>query len=267
MTVVQSMILGIVQGLTEFLPVSSSGHLNLFPWVLGWQEMPESFDVALHIGTLLAIVIYFWKDWLGLIMGGYNQTIKKKPSTEGKIFWYIVLSTIPAGILSLVLDKIADKIVGDNLDLEMILIAIALIVLGIVLYLVDERSKSKTNYEHITFKQSLWIACSQAIAAAFPGTSRSGITMTTARYLGVDRESAAKYSFLLATPITLAAVVFDLKYFVFDAAFFIGVLTSFVVGFFVIKFLMDYLKKGSFKYFAIYRVVIGLIVLGIYLIR
>ena len=267
MTIIQSIILGIVQGLTEFLPISSSGHLNLFPWVLGWQEMPESFDVALHIGTLLAIVIYFWKDWLGLIMGGYNQTIKKKPSTEGKIFWYIVLSTIPAGILSLVLDKVADKIVGDNLDLEMVLIAIALIVLGIVLYLVDERSKSKTNYEHITFKQSLWIACSQAIAAAFPGTSRSGITMTTARYLGVDRESAAKYSFLLATPITLAAVVFDLKHFVFDASFFIGVFTSFVVGFFVIKFLMDYLKKGSFKGFAIYRVVIGLIVIGLYLLR
>lgn len=267
MTIIQSIILGIVQGLTEFLPISSSGHLNLFPWVLGWETMPESFDVALHIGTLLAIVIYFWKDWLGLIMGGYNQTIKKNPSTEGKIFWYIVLSTIPAGILSIVLDKIADKIVGDNLDLEMVLIAIALIVLGIVLYLVDERSKSKTNYEHITFKQSLWIACSQAIAAAFPGTSRSGITMTTARYLGVDRESAAKYSFLLATPITLAAVVFDLKHFVFDASFFVGVLTSFVVGFFVIKFLMDYLKKGSFKYFAIYRVIIGVIVLGIYLIR
>ena len=267
MTIIQSIILGIVQGLTEFLPISSSGHLNLFPWILGWETMPESFDVALHIGTLLAIVIYFWKDWLGLIMGGYNQTIKKKPSTEGKIFWYIVLATIPAGILSLVLDKIAEKIIGGNLDLEMLLIAFALIILGIVLYLVDERSKSKTDYEHITFKQSLWIACSQAIAAAFPGTSRSGITMTTARWLGVDRESAAKYSFLLATPITLAAVIFDLKHFAFDLPFFIGILTSFAVGFFVIKFLMDYLKKGSFKGFAIYRVVIGLVVIGIYLFR
>ena len=267
MTIIQSIILGIVQGLTEFLPISSSGHLNLFPWVLGWDPMPESFDVALHIGTLLAIVIYFWKDWINLIVGGYNQTIKKKPSTEGKIFWYIVLATIPAGILSLVLDKVAGKIIGDNLNLEMLLIAIALIVLGIILYLVDEKSKSKTDYEHITFKQSLWIACSQAIAAAFPGTSRSGITMTTARYLGVDRESAAKFSFLLATPITLAAVVFDLKYFAFDASFFIGVLTSFIVGFFIIKFLMDYLKKGSFKWFAIYRVVIGLVVIGLYLFR
>ena len=267
MTIIQSIILGIVQGLTEFLPISSSGHLNLFPWVLGWQPMPESFDVALHIGTLLAIVIYFWKEWMGLIRGGYNQTIKKKPSTEGKIFWYIVLSTIPAGILSIVLDKIADKIIGDNLDLRMLLIAFALIILGIILYLVDEKAKSRTKYENISFKQSLWIACSQAIAAAFPGTSRSGITMTTARWLGVDRNSSAKYSFLLATPITLAAVIFDLKHFAFDLAFFVGVLTSFIVGFFVIKFLMNYLKKGSFKGFAIYRVVIGLVVIGIYLLR
>ena len=157
--------------------------------------------------------------------------------------------------------------IGDNLNLEMLLIAIALIVLGVILYIVDKKSKTNTDYEHITFKQSLWIACSQALAAAFPGTSRSGITMTTARYLGVDRESAAKYSFLLATPITLAAVVFDIKHFVFNASFFIGVLTSFIVGFVVIKFLMDYLKKGSFKVFAIYRVIIGVIVIGLYFTR
>ena len=267
MTVVQSMILGIVQGLTEFLPVSSSGHLNLFPWVLGWQEMPESFDVALHIGTLLAIVVYFYKDWVNLFKGAYNQTIKKKPSTEGRIFWYLVISTIPAGILSLVLDKIVGKIIGDNLSLEMILIAIALIVMGIILYIVDKKSKSTTKYEKITFKQSLLIAMSQALAAAFPGTSRSGVTMTVARALGVDRESAAKYSFLLATPITLAAVIFNLGAFKFDLSFFIGILTSFAVGFLIIKFLLDYLKKGSFKLFAIYRVVIGVIVLLLYFIR
>ena len=267
MSSIQAMILGIVQGLTEFLPVSSSGHLNLFPWVLGWQEMPESFDVALHIGTLLAIVVYFFKDWINLFIGGYNQTIKKKPSLEGKIFWYLVLSTIPAGILSLILDKIVGKIVGDNLNLEMILIAIALIVMGVLLYIVDKKSKSNVSYEKITFKQSLIIAMSQAIAAAFPGTSRSGVTMTTARYLGLDRESAAKYSFLLATPITFAAIIFDLGAFTFDLPFFIGIITSFIVGFLVIKFLLDYLKKGSFKVFAIYRVIIGVLVILLYLFR
>ena len=104
MTIVQAIILGIVQGLTEFLPVSSSGHLNLFPWIFKWGQMPDSFDVALHLGTLLALAIYFFKDWISLIKGGYKSAIKKEKSTEGKIFWYLVAGTIPAGILSLVLD-------------------------------------------------------------------------------------------------------------------------------------------------------------------
>ena len=190
MPVYQAIILGIVQGLTEFLPISSSAHLNLFPWVLGWGEMPTSFDVALHIGTLFAIVIFFFKDWIKLFIGGYKQVVKKEKTTEGKIFWYLVISTIPAGI------------------------------------------------------------------------SRSGITMTVARALGIDRESAAKYSFLLATPITAAAVIFDLKDFVFtDLSLWLGILSSFVVGIIIIKFLLEYLKKGSFKVFAIYRVLIGIAVI------
>ena len=142
MTIMQSIILGIVQGLTEFLPISSSAHLNLFPWVFGWGRMPESFDLALHIGTLLAIVIFFFNDWIKLFVGAYKQVVKKEKSTEGKIFWYLVISTIPAGILSIILDKIATKIIGDNLNLEMIVIAITLIVMGIVLYVVDKKAKS-----------------------------------------------------------------------------------------------------------------------------
>lgn len=258
----QAIILGIVQGLTEFLPISSSAHLNLFPWVLGWGEMPASFDLALHIGTLLAIVIFFFKDWIKLFVGGYKQVVKKEKTTEGKIFWYLVISTIPAGILSLVLDKIVGKILGDNLNLEMIVIAVALIIMGIVLYIVDKNAKSKTKYEDITLKQSLAIGTSQALAAAFPGVSRSGITMTIARALGIDRESAARYSFLLATPITAAAVLFDLKNIILtDISMWLGILASFIVGIIIIKFLLEYLKKGSFKGFAIYRVIIGIAVI------
>lgn len=268
MTIIQSIILGVVQGLTEFLPVSSSAHLNLFPWVLGWGKMPESFDLALHIGTLLAIVIFFFKDWINLFVGGYKQVIKKEKSTEGKIFWYLVISTIPAGILSIILDKISSKIIGDNLNLEMIVIAITLIVMGIILYIVDKKAKSNTKYEDIKLKQSVLIGISQALAAAFPGVSRSGITMTVARGLGVDREGAARYSFLLATPITVAAVIFDLKNIILtDISMWIGILASFLVGIVVIKFLLDFLKKGSFKSFAIYRIIIGLIVIGMCLIR
>lgn len=259
MTILQAIILGIVQGLTELLPISSSAHLNIIPWIFKW-EMPESFDVALHLGTLLAITIFFFKDWLALFKGGYNQVVKKKKSTEGKLFWYIVIVTIPTGILSLVLDKLSNKIC-EKFGIEMILIAVALIVLGIVLYVVDKKSKSEVKLENMTFKQSFLIGLSQAIAAAFPGTSRSGITMTVARALKLDRESAAKYSFLLSTPIILAAVLVSIKDFEITLAFFMGVLFSFITGIVVIKFLLEYLKKGSFKGFAIYRVILGIAII------
>ena len=264
-TVFQAIILGIVQGLTELLPVSSSAHLNLIPWIFGWS-MPDSFDVALHLGTLLAITVFFFKDWINLIKGGYKQVVKKEKSTEGKIFWYIVIATIPTGILSLILDKFSGYIC-DKFGIEMLLIAIALIVMGIILYIVDKKSESKIAYKDITFKQSLLIALSQAIAAAFPGVSRSGITMTVARALKIDRESAAKYSFLLSTPIIAAAVLFSITDFQFTLAFFLGVLASFVVGMFVIKFLLEYLKKGSFKVFAIYRIILGIIIISLFFIR
>ena len=265
MTVLQATILGIVQGITELLPISSSGHLNLIPLILGWS-MPESFDVALHLGTLLAITIFFFKDWINLIKGGYNQLVKKQKSTDGKIFWYIVAVTIPTGIISLLLDKFSEFLC-IKFGIELPLIAIMLIVLGIILYIVDKKSESKVDLENMTFKQSFLIGISQAIAAAFPGTSRSGITMTVARALKLDRESAAKYSFLLSTPIVLAAVIFSITDFEFTLAFLAGVLASFIVGFIVIKFLLNYLKKGSFKVFAVYRVILGLIVIAMCLFR
>ena len=275
MSIIHAIILGIVQGLTELLPISSSAHLNLFPWVFNWETISESFDVALHIGTLFAILLYFWKDWIELIKGGYKQVIKKEKTTEGKIFWYIVISTIPTGILCLVLDKISEKVIEglagifkiDIISVEMILIAIALMTMGIILYIVDKKAKSKKEYKDITLKQSILISISQAIAAAFPGVSRSGITMTVGRSMGIDREGVAKYSFLLSTPIVAAAALYELKHFTFDLPFFIGIFVSFIVGLFVIKFLLNYLKKGSFKIFAIYRVVLGLIVLAICFFR
>ena len=273
--ILQALVLGIVQGLTESLPVSSSAHLNLFPWIFGWSEISPSFDVALHIGTLFAILIFFYKDWVNLIKGGYNQVIKKEKSTDGKIFWYIIISTIPTGVLCLILDKLSSKMIEKiaiNLNIqektvEMLFIAVALIVMGIILYVVDKKAKSKIKYEDITFKQALWIAMSQAIAAAFPGVSRSGITMTVGRGMGIERESAAKYSFLLSAPVVAAAAIFDLKDFVFSPAFIVGVLSSFVVGMLVIKFLLNYLKKGSFKIFAIYRIILGIIVISLCITR
>ena len=261
MGIFEAIVLGIVQGLTELLPISSSGHLALIPWIFNWN-IPESFDVALHFGTLLAIGIFFFKDWIELIKGGYKQVVNKEKSTEGKMFWYLVIATIPGGIIGFILDKVA----GDTLTQLPLLIASALIIMGIILYIVDKRAPTKTEFEQMSFKQTFLIGLSQALAF-IPGVSRSGITMTTGRMLGVSRESTAKYTFLLSTPIVLAATVFKLKDFVFNIPFFVGVFVSFIVGLFVIKFLMEYLKKGSFKIFAIYRVLVGIAVITIYLIR
>ena len=264
MEIYQAIILGIVQGLTELLPISSSAHLALIPTIFNWN-IPESFDVALHFGTLLAIGIFFFKDWIDLIIGGYKKVIKKEDSVNGRMFWYIVAATIPGGIIGFILDKYAEEILTKPL-----IIAIALIVMGIILYVVDKKSSTKTEYENMTFKQTFLIGLSQALAF-IPGVSRSGVTMTAGRAMGVSRESAAKYSFMLSAPIVFAATVFKLgdfiEYFTMAnttgiIAFILGVASSFLVGILVIKFLLEYLKKGSFKVFAIYRVIIGLLVIA-----
>lgn len=263
----QSIFLGIVQGLTEFLPVSSSAHLNIMPWLFKWDNISESFDLALHAGTLLAILIYFFKDWLALIRGGVMTVVKREKSAEGRIFWYIIAATIPAGALGLLLEKGIETLVGENLNAEMLIISIALIVMGIILYYTDKKCRSYTDYQNINFKQGFLIGVSQALAAAVPGVSRSGITMTTARAMGVERESAAKYSFMLSAPIIAAAVLLSLGEFTLSTAFAAGVAASFVSGIIVIKFLMDFLKKGSFKCFAVYRVVFGALIFGIAVFR
>lgn len=258
---IQSIILGIIQGLTELLPISSSAHLTLIPWMFNWEGLSESFDVALHFGTLLAIGLFFFKDWIQLIKGGFNQVVKKEKTTEGRMFWYIVLATIPGGIIGFLLDHFLE----DALKAPLI-IAFALIIMGILLYVIDKKCESKITYEKMGLKETFLIGLAQALAF-IPGVSRSGSTMTVARLLKVDRESAARYSFMLSAPIVLAATIFKLASFEFSIPFFLGVLASFIVGFAVIKFLLQYLKKGSFKGFAIYRVILGLVVILVYFIK
>ncbi len=256
MEIYQALILGIVQGLTELLPISSSAHLTIIPWIFNWN-IPEAFDVALHFGTLLAIVLYFFKDWIELIKGGYLYAVKKEKTVQGRMFWYIVLATIPGGIIGFLLDRFLE----DALN-RPIIIAVAVIIMGIVLYIIDKRAKSKVTYEEMTLKQTFLIGLSQALAF-IPGVSRSGVTITTARAMGIKREAAAKYTFLLSTPIVFAATVLKFKDFVFNLPFVIGVISSFIVGLIVIKFLLKYIQKGSFKIFAVYRVIFGLIIIAI----
>lgn len=261
MNELQALVLGVVQGLTELLPISSSGHLYILPWFFNWNDIPESFDVALHAGTLLAIAIFFFKDWLKLLSGAYKQVIKKQKNPEGKMFLYLVYATIPSGIIGFVLDKYCEDLLTRPL-----IIAIALIIMGILLYIFDKKFSSEITYENMSFKETFLIGMSQAFAF-IPGVSRSGVTMTTARALKVERESAARYSFMLSAPIVLAATIFKFKDFIFDVPFLIGVISSFLVGILVIKFLLNYLKKGDFKWFAIYRVLLGITIILVYFVR
>ncbi len=274
MTISHAIILGIVQGLTEFLPISSSAHLRAFTWICNWSDISESFDLALHIGTLIALCVFFFKDGLFLIKSGISTavlkfannsklTISNEAKQAGKIFWYIVAATIPAGVLSLVLDKVSETIVGDSVNIEIICIAVSSIVMGLLLYFVDKKCKVEKSYDNLSFKDTILIGISQALAAAFPGVSRSGVTITTSRLLNYDRPSSAKTSFFLSIPIVLAAVIvkakdFDLTY---PIPFFLGIFVSFLVGLVVIKVLMEILKKHDYKVFAIYRVVFGLLLL------
>ena len=260
MNIFQAALLGVIQGLTELLPISSSAHLTIIPWIFNWN-IPESFDVALHFGTLLAIGLYFFKDWLGLIKGGFNYIVKKERTVQGRMFWHIVLATIPGGIIGFLLDHF----LSGNLN-RPIIIALALIIMGIILYVVDKKAPSKVKYEQMTLKQTFLIGVSQALAF-IPGVSRSGVTITTARMMKIERESAARYSFMLSAPIVLAATIFKFKDFVFDLPFVVGVLTSFIVGLLVIKFLLKFLQKGSFKGFAIYRIIFGLLIIIISIIK
>ena len=259
--IIRAIILGIVQGLTEFLPISSSAHLYLiekffFDWVIS-----DSFEIALHFGTLLTICVYFFKDWINLFIGGFKKVFKKEDSVEGRIFWYIVAATIPAGLIGLLFEHFL-----EGYFRKPVIIATALIVMGIVLYVVDKKSKSEVSYENISFKQAFLIGISQVLAFV-PGVSRSGATITVGRLLKLDRESVAKYTFLLSTPIVFAATALKVFDFEFSVAFFTGVITSFLVGLGVVKFLMEFIKKRSYKIFAIYRIIFGLTVYGVLIYR
>ena len=269
MQIYQALILGAIQGLTELLPISSSAHLFLITWLFNWN-IPESFDIALHFGTLLAIGIYFFYDWIELLKGGYKTIIKKEKNFSGTILIYIIIATIPGGIIGYIFDIKMESFLKTP-----VIISIALIVMGVVLYYIDKKSINHTDYENLTFKQTFIIGLSQALAF-IPGVSRSGITMTTGRALGVSREATAKYSFLLSMPIVLAATLFKTKDFInliFQGnlsdilCLVTGILTSFITGILVIKYFLEYLKRQSLKNLAIYRIIVGTICIIIMIIK
>ncbi len=257
MSILQAIIYGIIQGLGEFLPISSTAHLVLATEFLGWEEHPGlAFDVALHMGTVIAVVFFFWKDWIRLIKAGLTD-IK---SNDGKLFWFIMLACIPGGVLGVLFEEQIETTFRDPL-----IIGIMLIVMGIVLYAADKLAKTDVSLKDIGFKRSFLIGVSQAIAM-IPGVSRSGITMATGRAFRINREDSARFTFLLSTPFIFLSGVYKAKDIInqqIDAVpLFFGITTAAIVGALSIKFILGYLKTKGYGLFVIYRIILGVIVIA-----
>jgi len=262
LTILQAVILGLAQGLGEFLPISSSAHLVLIPWLFRWTDPGLTFDVALHVGTLVAVVIYFWKDWWQLIIKGFTDA----RSAKGRLFWYLVAASVPGAMSGFLLEDKAETVFRSP-----ILIALMLILMGILLYWADRRSAKKIEINHITFGTSIFIGISQALAIV-PGVSRSGITMTTGLLMGLNREGAARFSFLLSTPIIFGAAMVKLpgvisNSSVFTVNFAIGMLVSCITGIASIGFLLRYVQTRNFLPFVWYRFILGALVILITMVR
>lgn len=265
MGILQSIILGIVQGVCEFLPISSSAHLILIPYLFNFNlEMSNSaklaFDVALHFGTLISVLAIFWKDWLNLFKGAFNKVFKKKDSFENKMFWYLVLATIPGALVGFLFEDIVENVIRGNV----FIIALVLAVVGVLIYLGDKWAskhyKKETSFEQMSLKQTFLIGLSQALAV-IPGFSRSGTTILTGRLLGVSRDAVAKFTFLLSTPIIFGAAIVHITDLVITKEVIIGIITSALVGIVCIRFLLSYIKKHDFSIFAVYRVLLALAVI------
>ena len=266
MTIFQALVLGILQGLTEFLPVSSSAHLALAPWLFGWQDPGLAFDVALHFGTLVAVLWYFRKEWGELIAAAISILKKRRVETvEEKRVVFLILATIPGAIGGLLLEKKAETAFRAPA-----LTATALIVMGIVLWAADRFSQKTRELPTMRGVDALLIGLSQ-VFALIPGVSRSGATITTGLLRKFDRQSAAVFSFLMSMPIIAAAALLKVPQVLrtegLSAPLVVGVLASAVSGWLAIGVLLRFVLRRSYGVFAAYRVVVGLIVLAIALSR
>jgi undecaprenyl-diphosphatase len=271
MPLFQVVILAVVQGLTEFLPISSTAHLYLTSWLLGWQAEELSFDIALHIGTLAAVLIYFFRDWTQIIAQGLGMSYGKDRELRQnrKLLWLLVIGTIPVGVCGLLFHKQAESAWRNPFVMSTMLIGV-----GVLMWIADKRCQKTRDLGTVEALDAAVIGAAQALAIV-PGTSRSGITITAGLFRGLDRASAARYSFLLSTPAVGAAAakaIYDLAKHGGTAAvtspqFLVGLLVSTLTGCAVIAWFMRYLRDSSLKLFIYYRIVFGIIVLALAFIR
>ena len=273
-TVVQALVMGLVQGLTEFLPVSSSGHLIVVPFLAGWDDAfirSLAFSVMLHLGTLLALLVYFRAEWVRLVPAAI-ATIRDR-SMQGdedrRLAWLLLASTIPAAIAGVVLN---DLIETSFRQVE--LVALTLVIGGIILALADRFGAKSRSIEDVTFPIAIGIGVAQALALV-PGISRSGISIAAARMVGMDRESAARFAFLMATPITAGAGLFEVRKLIAGeggvdvsiAPLVVGLVAAAISGMAAIHFMLAFLRRQSLDVFVLYRFALAAVVLIVWLTR
>jgi undecaprenyl-diphosphatase len=273
--VIAAGFLGILQGLTEFLPISSSAHLILVPWVFGWTPEGIAFDVALHVGTAAAVLAYFWKEWLLLITEAIRGILTGDPfgNKHRRLAWYLVAGTVPAVIAGLAFEHAVEQVLRSPL-----VTVVTLTFFGLVLYAAEKRGKQTRSIDDFTLSDSIWVGLSQAVALV-PGVSRSGITITTALFRGADRSSAARFSFLLSTPVIVGAGLLETARLLRGAAhgagsgtagpawavMVVGTVAASVTGFLCIRYFLRYLQTRTILPFVVYRWALAIVVLIFYL--
>jgi len=262
MTVFQAVILGLVQGLAEFLPISSSAHLVLTPWVFGWSDPGLAFDVALHVGTLVAVLWYFRGEWVKLTQSAIGILRTRRADTEEKRrFLYLVVATVPAAIGGVLLEEYAETTFRSPA-----LMAVTLMVMGVVLWAVDRYAARDRPLASLTLRDAVIIGLAQVLALV-PGVSRSGSTMTAGRALKLDRQSAAVFSFLMSMPVTAAAALLKVPDLLrtegITPTLIAGVISAGVSSWLAIAVLLRYISRHSFGVFAVYRLALGALILGL----
>ncbi len=267
MDLLQSIILGAIQGITEFFPVSSTAHLVLLPWFFSWTDQGLPFNVALHMGSLIAIIYYFWRDWI-LIIKEFLQSVLKgsfEGRPNGKTGLYLVIATVPGALAGLLFEEYAAGLLRHPLS-----IAFSLSFFGVILYFSDRVSKKNKTVGEMNIVDCIIIGLSQALAI-IPGVSRAGITITGAMFRNLNREEAAKFSFLLGAPLIAGAGVFEARHLEYSAVmsvpFIAGVFASAVFAFLAIKYLLRFVRKSSYTVFVIYRLGLAVLIAFLYLTR
>jgi len=267
MELIQSLILGAIQGITEFFPISSTAHLVLLPWFFSWQDKGLPFNVALHMGSLMAIIYYFWQDWVLIIREFLKCLFSGSFSTSpaGKIGLYLIIATIPGAVAGVLFESQAAGILRHPLY-----VAFSLSFFGVVLYISDRFSFKSKSVEEMSVTDCILIGVVQALAIV-PGVSRSGITITGAMFRGFKRDEAAKFSFMLAAPLIAGAGVFETRHLelssVMSVPFIAGIAASALFAFLAIKYLLKYVRHRSYNVFVIYRLALAVLIVFLYLYK